>query len=90
MALHEIAFFFEFGQSLVARQKLARIGQVLLHQLLHFLFDLLQILGRKRSGPVEVVEESALGSRPVAKFGLGKKLEHRRRQQVRRRMPENL
>ena len=90
MALHEVAFFFELGQPLVPRQKLARVRQVLLHQFLHFLFDLLEILGRKRSGSVEVVKKTAFGRRPVTELGLRKQLEHRRRQQVRRRMPENL
>ena len=90
MALHEVAFFFELGQPLVARQKLARIRKVLLHQFLHLLFDLLQILRRKRSRTIEIVEKSALGRRPVAELGLRKQLQHRRRQQMRGRMPVNL
>ena len=66
MALHEVAFFFELLQALIARQKLARIGKILLHQLLHLLLDLLQIFGRERSRPVEVVEKSGLRSGAVA------------------------
>src|SRR5579864_9141874 len=90
MALHEIAFFFELRQALVARQKLARIGNVLLHEFLHLLFDLLQILRRKWSGTIEVVEKSSLGGWPVSELGLGEKFQHRRSQQMRGRMPVNL
>ena len=89
MALHEVAFFLELRQSLVARQKFARVGNILLHQFLHLLLDLFEILGRKRRRPVEVVEESALGRRTVPELGLRKQLQHRRRQQMRRRMPVN-
>src|SRR5262249_15010217 len=89
VALHEVAFALEALQAFIARQKFARIGQVLLHQLLHFVFNLAEVLGRKRSRTVEVVEKSAFGRRTVAKLGLGKKLEHRRCQQMRRRMPVN-
>ena len=72
MALHEVAFFFELGQALVAGQKFARVGKVLLHQLLHLLLDLLEIFRRERRGAVEVVEESGFGGGPVAELGLGK------------------
>ena len=89
VALHEVAFTLEALQAFIARQKFARVRQVLLHQLLHFLFDFFQVLGRERSLAIEVVKESALGRRTVAELGLGKKLEHRRRQQMRRRMPIN-
>ncbi len=44
MALHEVAVLLELGQALLAWQKLARIGKVLLHQFLHLLLDLLEIL----------------------------------------------
>ena len=86
MALHEVAFFFELRQSLIARQKLTRIRQILLHLLL----DLFQVFGSERGRPVKIVKKSALGRRAVAQLGLGKKLQHRRRQQVRRRMPVHL
>src|SRR3984957_8837221 len=89
VALHEVAFFLEFSESLIAGQKFARIRNVLLHQFLHLLFDLLQILGRKRSRSVKIVEESALGRRTMSELGFRKKLQHSRRQQVRRRMPVN-
>src|SRR6266567_9087955 len=86
VALHEVAFTLEALQAFVPRQKLARIRQVLLHQFLHLLFDFFQVLGRKRSRTIEVVKESALGRRTMAELGLRKKFQHRRRQQMRRRM----
>ena len=76
MALHEIAFFFELVESLLARQKFPRVRQVLLHQLLHLLFELLQVVRSKRRWAIEVVEESALGRGAVAELGFGEKLEH--------------
>ena len=89
MALHEIAFFFELRQSLVAWQKLPRIRNVLLHQFLHLLFDLFQVLRAERRGTIEVVKETAVRRRTMAQLGLGKKFKHGSRQQVRRRMPIN-
>ena len=87
MALHEVAFALELCQPLIARQKFARVGKVLLHQFLHLLFDLLQIFGRERSRAIEVVEKSGLGRGTVAELGLGKKFEHRCGQQMRGGMP---
>src|SRR4051794_29457283 len=89
MALHEVAFFFELLQTLFARQKFARIGHVLLDELLHLGFDLLQVVWSKRRWTIKVVEKSALGGGTVAQLGLGKKLKHCRRQQVRGRMPKD-
>ena len=89
VALHEVAFFFELRQPLVARQKLARVRDILLHQFLHLLLDFFQILRSEGRGPIEIVEESALGSRAVAQLGLRKKFQHRRRQQVRGGMTVN-
>ena len=87
MALHEIAFFFEFCKSLIAWQKLSRIRNILLHQFLHFLFDLFQILRTEGRGTVEVIKETAVRRRTVAKLGLGKKFQHSSSQQMSRRMP---
>ena len=84
VALHEVAFRLEALQALLAREKFARVGQVLLHQLLHLLLDGLQVLGGEGLLAIEVVEESALGCRAVAELGLGKELQHRSRHQVRR------
>ena len=87
MALHEVPLLFELLQSLIARQKLARVRNILLHQFLHLFFDLFQILGSKRSWTIKIVEESSLGSRAMTELGLRKKLQNRRRQQMGGRMP---
>ncbi len=87
VALHEVAFALELFETFLARQKFARVGQVLLDELLHLLFDLLEIFGRERSGAIKVVEESVLSRGTVAELGLGKKFEHSRGEQVRGRMP---
>ena len=86
VALHEVAFRLEALQAFLARQKFARVGQVLLHQLLHLLLDGFEVLGRERLLAIEVVEEAGLRRRAVAELGLGKELEHRRSHQVRRRV----
>src|SRR6266851_2982824 len=87
MALHEVAFALVFLQTFLARQKLAREGQVLLDKLLHFLLDPFKIVGRERSRTVEVVEESVLRRGTMPKLGLGKELKHSRGEQMRRGMP---
>src|SRR5208337_329042 len=87
MALHEVAFALESLQAFLVRQKLASIGQVLLDELVHFLFDLLEIFGSKRGRAIKVVEESVLSRGTVAELGLGKKFEHSSGEQVRGRMP---
>jgi len=76
-------------QALLPRQKLARVRQVLLHQLLHFFLDGLKVLRRERLLAIEVVEESRLGRGTVAELGLGKELEHGGSHQVRRRVTIN-
>ena len=87
MALHEVAVFLEFVESLVARQKFARVGNILLHQFLHLLLEFFQILGSESRRAVEIVEESSIGRRTVTELGFRKKFEHRRGQQVGGRMP---
>src|SRR5271165_2132932 len=89
MALHEVAFLLELRQPLLARQKLPRVRKVPLHQFLHLLLDLFQVLRSERSWPIEVVKESTLGSRTVAQLSFGKKLQHRRSEQVCGGMPVN-
>src|SRR5438874_1810424 len=86
MALHEVAFFFEFLEALLAGQKLARVWLVALNDLLHLLFDFLEVLSRERSGTVEIIEEAAFSGGAVAELGLGKKLEDGGGKQVRGRM----
>src|SRR6476660_1017494 len=89
MALHEVAFFFELGQSLIAWKKLPRIRNILLHQFLHFLFDLFQVLWAERRGTVEVVKETTVRRRAMAELRLGKKFQHGSSQQMSGRMPVN-
>jgi hypothetical protein len=67
-----------------------KTAPVLLHELLHLLFDLWQVLRRELRRTIKIVEEPALGRRTMPQLGLRKKLKHRRRQQMRRRMPVNL
>ncbi len=86
VALHEVAFRLEALQPFGARQKLARVRQVLLHQLLHLLLDGLEVFGREGLLAIEVVEESVLGRRTVAELGLGKEFEHGGGHQVRGRV----
>ena len=83
MALHEVAFTFELLEAFVAREEFAGVGKVLLDQLLHLLFDLLEIFGSERGGAVEVVEESGFGGGAVTEFGLREKLEYGGGEQVR-------
>ncbi len=86
VALHEVAFRLEALQAFGARQKFARVGQVLLHQLLHLLLDRLEVFGREWLLAIEVVEEAGLGRRAVAELGLGKELENGGGHQMRGRV----
>ncbi len=86
VALHEVAFRLEALQAFLPRQKLARVGQVLLRQLLHLLLDGFEVFGRERLLAIEVVEEAGLGGGAVAELGLGKEFQHRGRHQVRGRV----
>ena len=90
MALHEVAFALELLESVLPWQKLTRVGNILLRQFLHFLFDFLEVFGRESSRTVEVVEESGLGGRPMAKFGFRKEFEHGSGEQMRGRVPVHL
>ena len=60
VALHEVAFALEPLQPFRARQKFARIGDVLLDELLHLLLDLFQVFRSERSRTVKIVEKSVL------------------------------
>ena len=90
MALHEVAFALEPLQAFGPLHKFARIGEILLHQFLHLLLDLLQIFRREGSFAIKIVEEPVLGRRPVTEFGLREKFENCGRHQMRRRMPIHL
>src|SRR5205807_253176 len=86
MTPHEVASFCELAKALFPGQKFAGVRNVLLHQLLHLLFDLFQILGSKRVRAVEVVEKTALGGRTMAQFGFREELQHCCSQKVGRGM----
>ena len=83
VALHEVAFGLEALQAFGAGQKLARVGQVLLGELLHLLLDGFEVLGGEGLLAIEVVEESVLGGGAVAELGLGKEFEDGGGHQVR-------
>ena len=89
VTLHEVAFGLEAFEALGARQKFARVGQVLLGELLHLLFDGGEVVGREGLLAVEVVEESILGGGAVAELGLGKEFEDRGRHEVRGRVAKD-
>ena len=83
VALHEVAFGLEALQAFGAGQKFARVGQVLLGELLHLLLDGGEVVGGEGLLAVEVVEESVLGGGAVAELGLGKEFEDGGGHQVR-------
>src|SRR5579864_6696699 len=72
MALHEIAFFLELLQPFMPRQKLASIGDVLLHQFLHLLFNFFEVFRSEGSRAIKIVEETTFRCRTMAEFSLGK------------------
>ena len=77
----------EEPQRLVARPHLALVDEVLRRQLLHPLFDGLEVLGHERTIDDEVVEEAFVSRRTDAALGAREELRHRRGQQVRRAVP---
>ena len=79
-----------FLQALFLGRVDALVGEVARLDLPHLLLDLLEVLGRERSGAVEIVVKAVVDGRADAELGLGIQLEHRRRQQVRGRVPVHL
>ena len=75
VTLHEVAFGIEALQAFGAGQKFARVGQVLLGELLHLLLDGGEVVGREGLLAVEIVEESVLGGGAVSELGLGEEFE---------------
>ncbi len=73
-----------------ARYLLAHERVIGFHHLGHFLFDRLDVLGRKRPPDIEVVVEPVLDRRPEADLGLGEQLPDSRRQRVRRRVAQHV
>ena len=81
--LHEVAVALKLRQRLLARLVLVDELLVARHHLGHLRFDGGQVFGREGLLAIKVVEEAGIGGRAVAQLGLGKQLEHRRRQHVR-------
>ena len=77
-------------EGLGLRQHLALVGNVLRGELVHLFFDALEVFGRERLLAQKFVEEAVVDRRADAQLHVGKKFEHRRGQQVRRRVPEHL
>ncbi len=90
VALHEIAFSLELLQAFLTWEELTRVGNVLLGQLLHLFFNLLEIFGSEGRRTIEVVKESVLGRRAVPELGFGEEFQYGRSQQVRGRVPVDL
>src|SRR5689334_3164518 len=89
MALHEVAFFFEFLKTLLTGEELARIRLVALHQFLHFLLDLFQVFRSERSRTIKIVKEAGFSGRTMAELGLRKKFQYGGGEQVRGRMTKH-
>src|SRR6185369_426794 len=90
MTLHEVAFTLELLETFGAGKKFARVRQVLLDELVHLLFDFLEILRREGSFTIEIVEKSVLSRRPMSEFSFREQFEHRSGKKMRGRMPVNL
>ena len=90
VALHEIAFSLELLQAFLTWEELTRVGNVLLGQLLHLFFNLLEIFWSERRRTIEVVKEAVLGRRTVTELGFGKEFQYGRSQKVRGRVPVDL
>ena len=69
---------------------LALVGHVARRDLVHLFLDALQVFRREGLLAQKFVKEAVIDGRPDAQLHVGKKLQHGRGQQVRRRMPEHL
>ena len=72
------------------RHHLALVGNVLRGKLAHFLFDAFEIFGRERLLAHEIVEKTRVDRRTDAQLDVREKFQHRRGEQVRRRVPQHL
>ena len=88
--LHEVVALSKGPQSLLARLILANELLVARHHFGHLRLDRFEVIGRERSRAIEVVKESRVRRRAVTQLGLRKKLQHRSRHHMRRRMPHHL
>src|SRR5262249_27501067 len=71
-------------------QELALVLQILFGKLVHLLFDFPQVFGGEGLLAQEFVKEAIVNRRTDAQLHIGVNLGHRRGQQVRRRMAENV
>ena len=71
-----------FLQAFVLGGEHALVGQVARLDLPHLLLDLFEVLGRERSGAVEIVIEAVVDGRADAELGFGIQFQHGRGQQV--------
>src|SRR4029078_9054004 len=68
VTLHEIPFGLETRKPLLVTQEFTRIRQVLLHQFLHLLLDLLKVLRREWGWAIKVVKEPVFSGQSMSKF----------------------
>ncbi len=71
-------------------KQLALVLQILSGELVHLLFDFLEVFRREGLLAQEFVEKAVIDRRTDAQLHIGVKLRHRGGQQVRRRMPEDV
>ena len=72
------------------RQHLAFVGDVLRGKLAHFFLDACEVLWRKRLFAHKIVEEAGVDRRADAELDVREKFEHRRGEQMRRRVAQHL
>ena len=90
VGLHEVAVFFEFGESLFAGFVFADEGLVACDDFGHLLLDGGEVFGGEGLVAVEVVEEAGVGGGAVAELGFRKELEDRGGEDVRGGVTDDL
>src|SRR5207245_5354463 len=97
--LRELADLVDLVVLFAIAEELERLGhghvtmlerRVLLHDLAHLRFDLLEIVGRERTREVEVVVEAVLGGRPESELRLREELEDGAGHDMRGRMAQRV
>ncbi len=90
LALHVLAHGGVLLQSFLLGNDSPLVRKVLRLEFPHLGLDLLEVVGGKRRGALEIVVEARVGGRADAELGLGIEIQHGRRQQVRGRVPVDL
>ena len=88
--LHELALRGVLGQALLTRLLHANERLVARDHLRHARFDRSEVGLGKRRRAIDIIEEAALGSGPMAKLCLGKEFEDRRRHHMRSGVTQHL